>query len=486
MMLHKFIGGWLSRRRAARVERRRSDLSQARSALDRADVDLASVTAQADQLIAADPETTRWAAGEQAARHRMVTAIEGCSEASQILGTALSLLTPPIVVPTPPASPDPASWSAHRQVLDDAVRIAGQRAQILADWSERVHAAEDILHDELVRYADVVAATCTGSATAPVLSGLEFDVAVVDEAGQISTPNLLMPLVRARRSVLVGDHRQLPPFRDEEVQGWADNLVADGPVDAARVRRIEELLRLSTFEQLYRSGQVDGIHRTMLNVQRRMPAVLGDFVSGAFYGDALRTMHPGGRPDPVFTSSFAVVDTSDQPEHRRREKRRTASEEWRQAGYVNLLEAEVITRVVAERIDAYENWAVILPYRAQVTEVSRALARRLGGPTTSGHVGTVDSFQGGERDLVIYGFTRSNPVGNVGFLSELRRINVAITRARRQLVIVGDIPFLCRARDPAFATLLRSLSDYVAVHGDRRPSLSIGLRDASSEGDAQR
>jgi superfamily I DNA and/or RNA helicase len=224
----------------------------------------------------------------------------------------------------------------------------------------------------------------------------------------------------------------------------------------------------------------------MLNVQRRMPSVLSDFVSGAFYQDALGTVHPGSRPDPVFTSPFAVVDTSDQPENRRREKRRTASEEWMQAGYVNYLEAEVIARIVAERIDAYEDWAVILPYRAQVIEVSHALARRLGGLTTSGHVGTVDSFQGGERDLVVYGFTRSNRYGKIGFLSELRRINVAITRARRQLVVVGDMPFLCRAQDAAFATLLRSLSDYVAVHGDRRSSLSIGLRDPSSDGNARR
>jgi superfamily I DNA and/or RNA helicase len=156
-----------------------------------------------------------------------------------------------------------------------------------------------------------------------------------------------------------------------------------------------------------------------------------------------------------------------------------------QAGYVNHLEAEVIAQIVADRIDAYENWAVILPYRAQVTEVSQALTRRLGEPTASGHVGTVDSFQGGERDLIVYGFTRSNRYGNVGFLSELRRINVAITRARRQLVLVGDIPFLCGAQDDAFAALLRSLSDYVAVHGDRRPSLSVGLRDPSADGNAQ-
>jgi hypothetical protein len=82
------------------------------------------------------------------------------------------------------------------------------------------------------------------------------------------------------------------------------------------------------------------------------------------------------------------------------------------------------------------------------------------------NVGTVDSFQGGERDVILYGFTRSNPERRVGFLRELRRVNVAITRARQQLVLVGDLETLTSAKDEGFRGLAGSLRDYVAGSGE--------------------
>jgi superfamily I DNA and/or RNA helicase len=89
------------------------------------------------------------------------------------------------------------------------------------------------------------------------------------------------------------------------------------------------------------------------------------------------------------------------------------------------------------------------------------------------NVGTVDSFQGGERDVILYGFTRSNRSNNVGFLRELRRANVAFTRAKQQLVLTGDLGMLRQARDPAFRELARSLGDHVAAAGDVRPYREI-------------
>lgn len=96
------------------------------------------------------------------------------------------------------------------------------------------------------------------------------------------------------------------------------------------------------------------------------------------------------------------------------------------------------------------------------------------------NVGTVDSFQGGERDVILYGFTRSNPDGRVGFLDELRRANVAFTRARYQLVMIGDLGMLIRARDRRFRELARGLQAYLAERGDLRPYQDVRAQLARS------
>jgi hypothetical protein len=91
------------------------------------------------------------------------------------------------------------------------------RAKILQDWHDEVAGATEQLYPELIRYADVIGTTCIGAASRPEISGVTFDLAIIDEAGQIGVANLLVPLVRAERAVLVGDHRQLPPFVDSEL-----------------------------------------------------------------------------------------------------------------------------------------------------------------------------------------------------------------------------------------------------------------------------
>jgi len=295
----------------------------------------------------------------------------------------------------------------------------------------------------------------------------------VDEAGQISTPNLLVPLIRARRSVLVGDHHQLPPFLDSEVQGWASDLQRTAQADPARAERIAGLLKRSAFEDCYETA--DDSHRVMLTVQRRMPQEIADFVSRAFYDGALLTEHDGTARDPVFARPFALVDTADQPEGQRRERQVRRSEEWGAGGYVNELEAALITQLVTGCAGAYRDWALIMPYRAQVERVRELIAKALGGDAAE-NVGTVDAFQGGERDLIIYGFTRSNARGDIGFLREQRRLNVAVTRARRQLVLVGDTTTLTRASDEPFAALMRDLIDHLRSNGDIRASREVAAR----------
>jgi superfamily I DNA and/or RNA helicase len=151
-------------------------------------------------------------------------------------------------------------------------------------------------------------------------------------------------------------------------------------------------------------------------------------------------------------------------------------------GFTNPLEAELVSTLVSRYLKWYQDWAVIVPYRAQVKLITELLIASLGDASAvTDNVGTVDSFQGGERDLIVYGFTRSNDRGEVGFLRELRRLNVAITRARSQLVLVGDSATLRSAKDQEFGALMRSLTDYLEHSGDFRRSREVQDRLARIE-----
>jgi superfamily I DNA and/or RNA helicase len=207
----------------------------------------------------------------------------------------------------------------------------------------------------------------------------------------------------------------------------------------------------------------------MLTTQRRMPAAIAEFISAAFYQEKLRTGVTREHRDPLFSRPMAFVDTARLPEAQRYEKSATEREQWGQRGYINPAEADLLTELAAAHHRRGSEWAVIVPYKAQVARITTALIRLVGDAALIGlNVGTVDSFQGGERDVILYGFTRSNPGGNVGFLDELRRANVAFTRARRQLVLVGDMHTLTQARDKRFRDLACSLRAYLAEHGDIR------------------
>jgi hypothetical protein len=458
------VFGWLGPPLRWWADRTERALAAALSARQPVEAELAQARAQARQLAVNDPET-RWHETERRRAARQYH--EALGRIAQACG-ALRLILSPLANPSPlPEQPELAELQRLVAELRDTVDVVRWRATLLGEWRASIPQAGRELQRELVRYANVVAATCIGTATTEVLADLDFDVVVVDEAGQISLPNLLVPLVRARRAVLVGDHHQLPPFLDDDIKRWSTSLTSAGDDSAALVAEIGKLLRMSAFERLYHPDD-DG-HQDMLDIQRRMPREIGEFVSRTFYGGKLTTDHSGTGVDPIFGRPFVMVNTADRPLRERGEREGRRREDWNQHGHINELEASLIAQLMVIYAGWYIDWAVIVPYRAQVELVQKRLASTLGdGGRSAEHVGTVDSFQGGERDLIIYGFTRSNSAGDIGFLRELRRINVAISRAKQQLVLVGDVETLSGATNRPFAELIRSMIVYLGDDGVHR------------------
>ncbi|SDY45082.1 AAA domain-containing protein [Amycolatopsis xylanica] len=417
-------------------ERLRGALAEAESALDEVTGNLPPVQAarQAFQQAVGHRDQTKKAAFQ---------AVRGIQAA---VGRAGSF---PAVVDGPDNGMVFGKLAELHAGLGPWLAMLERRAKLLGEWHKEVAGATEQLSTELVRYADVVGATCIGSATSKEIAEVPFDLVIVDEAGQIATPDVLVPLVRGRRAVLVGDHRQLPPVVDTELN--AATKTGDPEV--------RDMLMISTLESLV--GKLPRDHIVPLTRQRRMPREIADFISEAFYDGTLKTMVTRIHDSSLFRSPLAFVDTSQLPESRRRERAVPGG------GTINQAEAHLLTRLAVHYQRRGEEWALIVPYKAQVKLIKELLVREIpDNEVVDANVGSVDAFQGGERDVILYGFTRSNALRKVGFLDELRRANVAFTRAKHQLVLVGDMDTLSKATDLNFRRLAESLRDHVLSHGD--------------------
>ncbi|MEZ3116080.1 AAA domain-containing protein [Halobaculum sp. MBLA0147] len=284
---------------------------------------------------------------------------------------------------------------------------------------------------ESVAAADVVAATTSGAAQ---FDRSRFDLAVVDEATQASRAATLIVLARAEKLVLAGDHRQLPPY-------------------AAGESAATDRLRPSLFETLLDRYGADAA--VSLRRQYRMHPAIAAFPSEQFYDGWLETAADAERTVGDLPPLAGVDVAGGERPHG------TES-------YANDREAAVVCREVRRLLEAGldpGSIAVITPYSGQRavcrdrlgeeglldgsgvaagSERDTAAADRYGTDTDDGTVAvdTVDAFQGSERAAVVVSFVRSNPSAASGFLTfpaaGPRRLNVALTRARRRLVLVGD------------------------------------------------
>lgn len=345
-----------------------------------------------------------------------------------------------------------------------AVRGAQNQARLVLDelggWGTLIE-QPGAVRDVLVETTDVIAATAVGVSSGrdgARIASLEFDVAIVDEAGQAQLTDLVVPLSRAPIVVLVGDHQQLPPYVDDDL---VRRCVAKGIAT--------DVLETSVFEQLWE--RLPRTHRVRLNTQFRMPEAIAGFLGRAFYADDLATAAAKQGSAPVcdlFAAPVVLVDTAGASER---------GETAVSPGFLNRCEARLVADIVARLPAQYragQGLGVISPYSAQVAAMRQAIAGALGLAAGDAwlieNVATVDSFQGQERDVVVVSLTRSNADGMVGFLSDLKRLNVTLSRARRQLVVIGDLATHCApgggAERQAFARFARDLAGHVGEHGE--------------------
>jgi len=330
---------------------------------------------------------------------------------------------------------------SNTQILELAERGRGNRGvpphvvREMAEWIEiqeeadqlfeRSRALEDAAIGEVLDAADVVCST-NSTAGSDFLADRTFDVVVIDEATQASEPSCLIPITRGRRVVLAGDHRQLPPTilsREAEEGGLARTL----------------------FERM--AGAWEERLVEMLEVQYRMHEGIMAFPGREFYDGRLEAhgsvrthtlrdlgfdegiVDPDLRPAVLPEEPVVFVDTSglEAPERQRTDS--SSRENPREAELVARLAGAFLRGGVADH-----DLAVIAPYKDQVDRLRGLIPES----ADDLQVRTVDGFQGREKEVVILSLVRSNEKDEIGFLKDLRRLNVAITRPRRKLVVVGD------------------------------------------------
>jgi DNA polymerase III delta prime subunit len=379
-------------------------------------------------------------------------------------------------------------------------------------------------------------------------SEINFDVLIIDEASKATVMEFLVPAVRARKWVLVGDHRQLPPYvndqelriyiqryfenkEDEEEEDKSSQAQKESQIfhekteeliaslrrfheelhalsegdphfhwnklvdlmnqDRKAIKSIEEMVNLalgSCFH--YFLQRIDESRNVYLTVQHRMPSILANFLDESIYAGNLKTSDSAAQhglklpaiPDlglKSITGPLAFVSTEN--------CKNPHESPGRRKGYQNVCEAEAIADIVAaltqldtEILGYTEEEPLTIGVITYYADQSRTIVNKLktveeiqaqrGWRFTVENkpikirVSIVDRFQGQEQDIVLLSLTRSNTRGGIGFLKNLQRINVSLSRAKQNLLVIGNHRFFNSLRGENQTFILKELATYTKKH----------------------
>ena len=314
--------------------------------------------------------------------------------------------------------------------------ISAEKMKSMAQWIDYNQEIDELHSDikrienkminKIIEESDVILATNSSSALESI-ARTKFDVAIIDEASQATIPSILIPIAKAHRFILAGDHKQLPPT-----------------IISQKAGELEKTLFEALIKKYPQKSQ-------LLNVQYRMNKLLMKFPNAEFYNNSLKSDSSVDKINinDIIDASYEeeallFIDTSDVDDNKEMHLRDSKS-------IINRLEAKVAVGIANDYLVAgvsEDDIGIISPYADQVKIIQEK---------TPVEVKTVDGFQGREKEIIIISTVRSNPHGNIGFLSDLRRLNVAITRAKRKLIIIGNKNTL--ENNPTYFRLIKFVED---------------------------
>ncbi|KAI6652586.1 DNA-binding protein SMUBP-2-like isoform X1 [Oopsacas minuta] len=352
-----------------------------------------------------------------------------------------------------------------RSEIETALGIGGKKKRKV-NWAEvrelrnELHHRENAVVHEILAACDVVLSTTTSASSDGPLKTLDrnhFDVVFIDECAQVIEPGCWIPLLHAGKCVLAGDHLQLPPTIVSE----------EAAKSGLKITLMERLI------SLYGNALV-----SLLSIQYRMNRHIMHWPSRFLYKGKLIPHESVGNQvlsgirhveaNCYTETPLVFIDTAGCDFHES-----AVSEDVSKS---NEGEANLVSQYVGMLIKfgiSQSEIAVIAPYSLQVELITTKLALL---EVYNVEVHTVDGFQGREKEAMIISFTRSNDRGEIGFLSEVRRTNVAITRAKRHLCVIGDSITISNQR------FIRGLLEYIHINGEVRSGFDFineGITDNS-------
>lgn len=285
----------------------------------------------------------------------------------------------------------------------------------------------------LISKHQILGATCVGLANKSLgLDLAEFDLVIVDEAGRATLPELLIPILRAKKVILIGDHNQLPPSIDRKLL----NKLEEDDEDALSANDMS-VLEKSYFEELYE--KTSDSNKAMLTEQFRMPKEIGDMISRLFYDNKLRNGYIKNTEkflDPEYIIQW--IDIANSTHSVQGTSSYNTNEINQIIKYLELCNTLLESRGIKKTV------GIITPYSAQKNKL-RQKANSLNLTNISNlKIDTVDSFQGEQADIIIYSTVKT--YGNISFLIDRKRLNVAMSRTKENLVFVGSKDFFYNKR----------------------------------------
>lgn len=328
--------------------------------------------------------------------------------------------------------------------------------ELLKKWINETNNEYEILLKPLIYNSiDVVFATCIGIKSDEIFKdkNFKFDTVIIDEAGKANIAESLVAIELGEKVILVGDQKQLPPYMDSSLIDKSEPMSFPNSVYGSEFleEEIIHALKTSFFEFIVNRINADQFPREnmeMLNYQHRMHPNIGEFVSSSFYDGKVKMgnkthLNRIDMPSP-FNKEVVFFDTSNS---------KNPFEQNDGFSAMNNTEAETISEIILPKLFDNDispsNIAIIAPYKSQVANIKNHI-NRSSCKFKNIDVSTLDSFQGKEYDIIIFSFTRSSdhskaPVINgkpkfskVGFLDDARRLNVAFSRAKKKLILIGN------------------------------------------------
>lgn len=328
--------------------------------------------------------------------------------------------------------------------------------QFTLDTMSKEHSLQ-FVREKIQKARFVVGTVSSVITNTDIFSIKDFSLLIVDEAAQIIEPNIVAFAARIGRTILIGDEKQLPAVI---VQNESQTTIQHPLTDTIHFRD----MRMSLFERLLRCCHSNSWNYAfaMLSRQGRMHRTIADFVNKEFYGNALKTVLPWQNEEK--SELYASMKTL--PKVLQENRTLFIPVYNSDKGKVNTHEAEIAAHIATLCSEALGNSfseqsiGIITPFRAQILEIKKRLKPTYRNSIT---VDTVERFQGSERDIIILSFavnhsamlrSVSNPVEINGVMID-RKLNVAITRARKQLIVIGNPEIL--SEEPILKNFIDSL-----------------------------